>query len=219
MAKNKLQKYERVKHLPNVTFSSFGESHPPDSYPWYDKRFRGMEKILELGCGKGEHSLAFSLANPKPLCVGIDSKSHRMCVGAEKAMAGGLENIHFLRVRVERVTDFFVDHSIHQIWLTFPDPHPKKRSIKNRLTAPSFLDDYATLLVPRGIVCLKTDSDLLYHYTRESVEHWGGHVIVATENIYENGDNPLYARQVVSAFQQKAQSKGCLIKFIAFRLN
>ncbi len=29
MPKNKLLKYERVKRLPNVTFSVFGESPPP----------------------------------------------------------------------------------------------------------------------------------------------------------------------------------------------
>ena len=57
----------------------------------------------------------------------------------------------------------FVQHSIHEIWLTFPDPHPKKRTIKNRLSAVPFLDAYAHLLIPGGKVHLKTDSDLLYN--------------------------------------------------------
>ncbi len=217
MSKNKLQKYERVKQLSNVTFSEFGESQPPETYPWYDKRYEGMEKILELGCGKGEHSYAFAAANPKNFCIGIDSKSHRMCVGAEKAIENGLENIHFLRVRIERITEFFVAHTISQIWLTFPDPHPKTRSIKSRLTATPFLDAYASLLTPKGIVCLKTDSDLLYNYTRESVEQWGGHVVEVSDNIHEGGDKSLYASEVVSAFQRKA--KGATIKFIAFTLG
>ncbi|MCF6247806.1 MAG: tRNA (guanosine(46)-N7)-methyltransferase TrmB [Desulfobacula sp.] len=219
MAKTKLHKYERVKQLSNVTFSEFGESHPPVSYPWYNERYEGMEKILELGCGKGEHSLAFAAANPHKFCVGIDGKSHRLCDGAEKAIDKGLGNIHFLRGRIERITEFFVEHSISQVWLTFPDPHPKTRSIKSRLTAAPFLDDYASLLISGGMVCLKTDSDLLYNYTRESVEQWGGHVIETSDNIYESCDHPLYAREVVSAFQKKAQAKGASIKFIAFRLN
>ena len=65
-------------------------------------------KVLELGCGKGEHSLGFAAVNPGKLYLGIDSKSHRICVGAEKAMAQGLENVMFLQVRIERIQDFFI---------------------------------------------------------------------------------------------------------------
>ncbi len=219
MAKTKLHKYERVKQLPNVTFSKFGELYPPDSYPWYDRRYEGLGIILELGCGKGEHTLAFATKSPRKLCIGIDSKSHRMCVGAEKAIDYGLDNVHFLRVRVERIKEFFLEHTIHQIWLTFPDPHLKNRSIKSRLSAPSFLDAYASLLVPGGMVCLKTDSDLLYTYTRESVEQWGGRVVNASENIHRADNKAMYACEVVSAFEKASQSSKAAIKFIAFQLD
>jgi tRNA (guanine-N7-)-methyltransferase len=219
MAKNKLHKYERVKHLPNVTFSLFGQSQAPGLYPWYEDRYTGMERVLELGCGKGEYSLAFAAANPGRLCVGIDSKSHRMCVGAEKALARGLENVHFLRTRIERIRDFFFEQSIHEIWLTFPDPHPKNRSIKSRLSASPFLDDYAHLLVPGGMVCLKTDSDLLYNYTRESVARWGGRLVAASENIHGTKDGTLGAPEVVSTFEKTARVKGTTIKYMAFTLN
>ncbi|MFH2093008.1 MAG: tRNA (guanosine(46)-N7)-methyltransferase TrmB [Pseudomonadota bacterium] len=219
MAKNKLHKYERVKHLPNVIFSEYGASRSQASYPWYKSQYDGMQKVLELGCGKGEHSIAFAGANPGKLFVGVDSKSHRMCVGAEQAIEQGLENVFFLRTQVERMEDFFVPTSIHQIWLTFPDPHLKHRSAKSRLSAASFLDAYAKLLVPAGVVCLKTDSDPLYHYTCESVEQWGGRVVVQCENIHGAEDNPLYACGVVSAFEKVAQEKRATIKFLAFQLT
>ncbi|SDU58576.1 tRNA (guanine-N7-)-methyltransferase [Desulfobacula phenolica] len=219
MAKNKLHRYERVKHLPNVTFSVFGDSRLPCTYPWYDERYKGMERILELGCGKGEHSLAFAAANPLKLCVGIDSKSHRICVGAEKAVAECLENVLFLRVRIERIKEFFAENSIHEIWLTFPDPHLKNRAIKSRLSAPLFLDLYAHLLVPGGIVHLKTDSDLFYDYTGKSVEQFGGRVVAASDNIHATDCNLPGARDIVSAFENTALSKGLNIKYMAFTLN
>lgn len=218
MAKNKRQRYERVKHLPNVTFSLFGQSGPPFSYPWHDDRYQGMERILELGCGKGEHSLAFAAADPRKLCVGVDSKSHRICVGAEKAIAQGLETVFFLRGRIERIREFFVRHSIHEIWLTFPDPHPKKRSIKCRLSSSPFLDTYAHVLMPGGTVHLKTDSDLLYNYTGESVNLWGGRVVAASDDIHRPGDNTPCARDIISTFEKTARSQGATIKYIAFTL-
>jgi tRNA (guanine-N7-)-methyltransferase len=219
MPKNKLLKYERVKHLPNVTFSVFGESRSPGSYPWYDERFQGMQKILELGCGKGEYSLAFAAANPRNLCVGIDCKSHRMCVGAEKAIARGLDNVHFLRARIERIGEFFLEHSIHEIWLTFPDPHPKHRAVKSRLSAPFFLDAYANLLIPGGTVYLKTDSDLLYDYTRESVQRWGGREVLRLDTDHGTDCRASEVGDVISAYEQAAQSRGAVIKFMAFKLR
>jgi tRNA (guanine-N7-)-methyltransferase len=219
MPKNKRLKYERVKRLPNVTFSMIGKSPSPGSYPWYDERYQGMQRVLELGCGKGEYSLAIAAANSRKLCVGIDRKSHRMCVGAEKAIARGLDNVHFLRARIERIGEFFIEQSIHAIWLTFPDPHPKNRAIKSRLTAASFLDAYANLLIPGGIVYMKTDSNLLYDYTRESVRRWGGHEIAGSDTIHGIDWSAHGARETVSAFEQAARSRGATIQFVAFKLS
>jgi tRNA (guanine-N7-)-methyltransferase len=219
MAKNKRFKYERVKNLPNVIFSKFGKADPQHSYPWYQDRFSGMERILELGCGKGEYSLAFAGADPHKLCVGIDSKSHRICVGAEKALAQGLENVLFFRVGIERIQEFFVQHSIHEIWLTFPDPHLKTRTVKSRLTGPGFLDRYAQILVPGGMVHLKTDNEVFYSFTRESVLKWGGRILAASEDIHDGIDCGLPARDIVSTFERKARSKDVTIKHLAFTLN
>jgi tRNA (guanine-N7-)-methyltransferase len=219
MPKNKLSKYGRVKLLPNVTFSTRAAAMPPNAYPWYENRYEGMQKILELGCGKAEHSLAFAAADPRKLCVGVDMKSHRMCVGAEKAIAAGLENIQFLRAQIEHIEDFFEKDSIHEIWITFPDPHPKTKAIKCRLSAPSFLAAYANLLLPGGRVYLKTDSELFYNYTRKSVQLWGGHVMTESENIDEIEFRATSTGKAISAYESAARSKGAAIKFMAFTLN
>lgn len=178
-----------------------------------------MEIVLELGCGKGEHSLAFAAAEPRKLHVGIDCKSHRMYVGAEKASAQGLENVCFLRAHIEEIRKFFADRSISEIWLTFPDPHPKSRSTNSRLSAPRFLDAYASLLIPGGTIHLKTDSDLLFNYTRGSVELWGGRVIAESTDIHENDFSSLNIRRAVSTYEKAALSQGMTIKYLAFNLS
>ncbi len=218
MAKNKRHKYERVKHLPNVSFSVFGRPGVFCTYPWYHDRYKDTKTILELGCGKGEHSLALAAANPYKLYVGIDYKSHRICVGAEKALEQGLENLFFLRARIERITEFFIKQSIDEIWLTFPDPHLKNREIKSRLSAAPFLDLYAHLLVPKGVVHLKTDNDQFFKYTRECVNNWGGHVVEVLENLHKKDYCESSGNNIVSTFESKALSKGLAIKYMAFTL-
>lgn len=219
MPKNKRQKYERVRQLPNVTINDSDSSISPGPYPWDAHRYDGMPRILELGCGKGEHSLAFAAARPGTLCVGVDRKSHRLCVGAETALARGLGNVQFLRARIESIDACFAGRSIDEIWLTFPDPHPKLRTRNLRLTAPPFLEVYAKLLVPGGRVNLKTDSDLLFDFTGEAVDRWGGRIFAAAADLHAAEDGGLGAREVVSAFEQAARARGKTIKYLAFQLN
>jgi tRNA (guanine-N7-)-methyltransferase len=219
LPKNKRQKYQRVKDLPNVSVTEWDSSPSPAAYPWTENRYDGMRRVLELGCGKGEHSLAFAAADPGTLFVGVDRKSHRICVGAETAIAMGLDNVRFLRARVENLEAFFTKQSIDEIWLTFPDPHPKFRTSHLRLSAPAFLDAYARLLVPGGKVHLKTDSDLLFDYTCASVDRWGGCVVVASSNLHATDKGHIGAAEVISAFEHTARSRGETIKYMAFKLN
>ncbi len=219
MPKNKRQKHERLTHLPNVTLAELGESRPPEDHPWYGAFGEGMETILELGCGKGEHSLAFGAANPKRRYVAVDRKSHRLCVGAERAIAEKIDNVHFLRSRIEDIPAFFAEHTIREIWLTFPDPHPKHRTRKCRLSATPFLEIYARLLTPDGSVHLKTDSDPLFAFTQDSVARWGGRVIAACDDLHAPEHSSIGAATVVSAYDRLAQSRGLAVKYMAFTLR
>ena len=218
MPKVKQQRYNRVKTLHNVINSDLEAEDT--RYPWQANEFKNRKTILEIGCGKGEHSLGFAAADPGALCIGVDLKSHRLCVGAEKAIARGIDNLFFLRARAEQIMAFFPDHSIHAIWLTFPDPHPKQRSIKHRLSSASFLSLYARLLVPGGRMHLKTDSRMLYTYTRESVEYWGGRILADTTDLHAEETAPAKgAKYIVSAFETKALARGKTIKYLSFTLN
>ena len=219
MPKNKLKKYARVRELPNVTFAGFGVSPPPGTYTWDADGFAGMDKVLELGCGKGEHALAFAADSPDRLFIGVDGKSHRICVGAEKALEWGLPNLLFLHARIERLREFFMPHSVSEIWLTFPDPYPKNQTIKFRLTAGPFLETYAHLLVPGGIVHLKTDNEMFFEYSRASVEAREGYILESVDNIHAEDEGQSGAVHVVSAYEKAARERGEAIKYMAFRLN
>ncbi|MFH1326045.1 MAG: tRNA (guanine(46)-N(7))-methyltransferase TrmB [Candidatus Falkowbacteria bacterium] len=65
-------------------------------------------------------------------------------------------------------------HIITDIWITFPDPFPRKRDIKRRLTSLRFLKIYKKILTPHGLLHLKTDDLNLFEYSLETAiaENW-----------------------------------------------
>ena len=129
--------------------------------------------VLELACGKGEYALGLAQLYPNKNFIGIDQKGNRLWVGAKKALTHHLKNVAFLRIQIDRITDFFETEEVEEIWITFPDPQLRISKSKKRLTHPKFLRLYYQLLVPGGKIHLKTDSPDLYHFTKKVIDMYG----------------------------------------------
>ena len=99
----------------------------------------------------------------------------------------GMKNIAFLRTRIELIDCFFEEKEVDEIWVTFPDPHPKRIRENKRLTSPPFLKIYKKMLKDDGIVHLKTDASSLYQYTLEVIEKHKHHILISTDNLYNSG--------------------------------
>jgi len=122
---------------------------------------------VELACGRGEYSVALATRFPEHNHIGVDIKGDRIWKGSTLAVEQGLANIGFLRTNILAIESFFSPGEVDEIWLTFPDPRPRKRDIKRRLTSPRFLEMYKRILRPGGMLRLKTDNSLLFKYTLE----------------------------------------------------
>ena len=174
MGKDKLRKFRE-----NLTFDCFVQpefdevfrrDHPLKGH-WHDSFFRNDNPIvLELGCGKGEYTVALAERDPSRNYIGIDIKGARMWRGAKTATERGMRNVGFLRTRIEFINGLFGEGEVSEIWITFPDPQLKSRRAKKRLTSPLFLGQYAQMQVPGGRINLKTDSQHLYAYTQAVIE-------------------------------------------------
>ena len=112
--------------------------------------------VLELGCGKGEYTVALAQRRPESVFVGVDIKGARLWKGAKFVETNHISNAAFLRARIEFISAFFAPGEVSEIWLTFSDPQYK--SPNSRLSSPVFLDRYRKMLCKGGIVHLKTDS-------------------------------------------------------------
>ena len=187
MGKNKLRKFSEMENFENVI--------QPETYhltddislkgKWNTDFFKNENPIvLELGCGKGEYSVSLAERYPEKNFIGIDIKGNRMWKGATDSIKMGLENIAFLRIRIENIEKCFSENEISEIWITFPDPQIKKRREKKRLTHPVFLKKYSSFLQIEGIINLKTDSQFLYGYTLGIIEGHKHKLLDCVEDIY-----------------------------------
>ena len=222
MGKDKLKRFAE-----NKTFACFVEpqfeemfrTEHPLKGTWHKEFFKNDNPIvLELGCGKGEYTVALAERNPDKNFIGVDIKGARMWRGAKTATERGMTNVGFLRARIEFITSLFAAGEIAELWITFPDPQLKTRRAKKRLTSPIFLEYYAKLLAVDGWINLKTDSQHLYNYTQAVISEFNLPCEVANNDIYGSG----YADEVLSvktAYETVYLQRGLPITYTRFSLG
>ena len=186
---------------------------------WNSDFFKNENPIvLELGCGKGEYSVALSERYLDKNFIGIDIKGNRIWKGATHSNNMNCKNIAFLRVRIEHILNCFTKDEISEIWITFPDPQIKKKRQRKRLTHPEFLKKYSQILKKNGIVHLKTDSAFLYGYTLGIIEGENHELLDCTNDVYgvhqERKD-----MDIKTHYEKIFLEKGTSITYTKFRLN
>ena len=123
---------------------------------------------------------------PEKNFIGIDYKGNRIWRGAKTAVEENVNNVGFLRIQIENLTDYFGPGEIQEIWITFPDPQPQLSREKKRLTSPRFMVMYREILKSGGYVNLKTDNDGLYAYTIAKITEHKLLLWANTEDLYRS---------------------------------
>ena len=183
--------------------------------------------VLELGCGKGEYTIALAERNPERNYIGVDIKGARLWKGAKYATEHALPNVAFLRTRVEFITAFFAPGEVSEIWLTFSDP--QYRSENSRLCSPLFLERYRSFLRPGGIVHLKTDSRFLHEYALAVCRVNGLDILASTTDLYGMTDDelprgsssviPEEVKSVQTFYEQLFLEQGYPITYLSFVID
>lgn len=184
---------------------------------WFERAFRFKESVvLELGCGRGEYTLALARSRPDRGVLGVDRNGSRLWKGATEALAEGLTNAIFLRSPVEYLEDHVPPGRVAEIWLPFPDPLPKNRQAGHRLVSTQFLERYRRVLSSGGAVHLKTDNWDLLRFAEQAVRAVGGRVLEGSERLIGNGDD---VTAVHTTFEQRYRSEGRTIYDRTFCLD
>ena len=175
--------------------------------------------VLELGCGKGEYTVGLARMDPNKNYIGVDIKGARFWRGAKTALEEGLTNVAFLRSQIELVHLLFGPEEISEIWITFPDPQIKYKRTKHRMTNKDFLKKYQQILVPNGMVHLKTDSGFMHGYTLGLLHGLGCEILYANHDVYKNEGSPKEVLNLQTFYENQYLQVGKPITYIQFRIT
>ncbi|MEI6815393.1 MAG: tRNA (guanosine(46)-N7)-methyltransferase TrmB [Bacteroidota bacterium] len=220
MTKRKLQHFAELDTFANVIQSPmYSEVYEhPMKGKWNEEFFgKSQPLVLELGCGKGEYTVNLAQRYGEKNFLGIDIKGNRIWRGSKTALDLGLKNAGFLRIQIERIEHFFAKDEVSEIWITFPDPQPKYKTERKRLTSPAFLERYRKILKPGGVVHLKTDSQFLHAYTLEVLKEQGIHINLFSNDIYKDFPDD-EALKIKTHYEQLFLRQGMPITYINFTL-
>ena len=167
---------------------------------------------LEIGAGTGLFSVELAARYPDKLFAAIDVKADRLQKGAYIALEKGLDNIYFIRARADQIGDLFALSTLVNIWVTFPDPFPKKRAAGRRLTHPYFLRRYAQLLKPGGTLMLKHDDRDFFCWSLEQLvaEKW--RISELSFDLHESDLSGEY--KIMTTYERRWLNEGKAINFV-----
>ena len=172
--------------------------------------------VLELGCGKGEYTIGLAEKSPDKNFIGMDIKGARLWRGCKIVEERKLKNVAFIRSQVDHITKFFGSNEVDEIWITFPDPQLKKE--RKRLTSPVFLEKYRNILVPGGLIHLKTDNSALVDYTLEVLRRERHPVLFSTDDLYHLREIE-DAGTIQTHYERMWLEEGKKICYLEFQLN
>lgn len=210
--KKKLQKFAELD-----TFSNVFQHDRSKTGKWKETVFGNNRPLtLELACGKGEYTIGMARMYPERNFIGVDIKGNRIWKGASTSLEEGLTNAKFLRCKIHNIEEFFSDKEVDEIWITFPDPQPRDSKEKHRLTHPRFLSMYKNIggNIP---VNLKTDSTLLYNFTKEVLNEMGIVPEFDISDVYAWNDRPEHLN-IRTFYEGMWLEEGKKIKYLRFHL-
>ncbi len=220
MAKHKLQRFAE-----NETFTNlFQRSHfdcqnvPfPLKGRWHEDYFHNDHPIvLELGCGKGEYTIAMAQRNPNSNFIGIDRKGARLWRGCKDALENNMSNVAFLRITIDRISYYFAPGEVDEIWVTFPDPQLQHE--RRRLVSPRFVSYYRQILKESGgVLNLKTDSQELYEYVLQTapIEKW--ELIEHVDDVYNQPCDEIL-KNVQTFYEKMWLAQGKRISYVRIKI-
>jgi tRNA (guanine-N7-)-methyltransferase len=215
--KSKLKRFEIIAGRQNV-IEPGKELFDTIKGKWSDVFFKNQHPItIELACGRGEYSVNLARQFPDRNYIGVDKKGDRLWKGSTWAVEDNLLNVAFLRTGILFIESFFEVGEVNEVWLTFPDPLPRKRDAKRRLSSTRYLDMYKKILAPDGYFRFKTDNTDLFNFTLEELSYRNDLVdFEYRHDLYQSVLRP-ECFDIKTKYEEMFSAQGEVIKYLRFR--
>ena len=191
-------------------FAKFANSPVCFEYDQWDGSY--VPDVVEIGAGTGLFSVAQAADHPEGMFLAVDVKADRLQKGAYAATEKGLSNIRFLRSRADLLSEVLRPRSLDILWITFPDPFPRRHSAGRRLTHPKFLKLYAQLLKPDGALYFKTDAPALFQWSLEQLVAEGWKLEELSFDLHESDLADWY--KIQTTYEERFTNEGLKVDFV-----
>lgn len=136
---------------------------------------------VELGAGDCTFLLEYAARHPDRLFLGVERMLGRLRKLDRKGRRRGLTNVRGLRIEAGYCLEYLLPlASVAALHIYFPDPWPKRRHWRRRLINDRFPELARRVLVPGGVVHLRTDHGEYFEQMRAVFAAHAGFTGVAT---------------------------------------
>jgi tRNA (guanine-N7-)-methyltransferase len=224
---NKLKRFAEVATFSNVfqpTELVEGKVEFPLRGKWNKEYFKNDNPIiLELGCGKGEYTVGLAKRFSNKNFIGMDIKGARLWRGAKIACEGKMNNVAFVRNRIDFIESYFGPDEVSEIWIPFPDPYPREGKTEKRLMSFSFVMRYRNLTKAGAIIHLKTDNEGLYEFAMEQVDLNKYKLLANSDNVYADAaklgeERYKLLTEIQTYYETQCLKQGKKIHYVEFQI-
>ena len=159
---------------------------------------------VELGTGKGNFISQMAVLHPEVNFIGIEIQTGALYYAGKKCAEAEVSNVHLLKFDVAKIEDIFAPGEVDRFFINFCDPWPKSRHAKRRLTYRLFLDRYARLLAPGGMVLFKSDNAGLFDFTLEEFRQRNWPLSEVTYDLHHSD----IVNEAMTEYEAKFSAKG-----------
>jgi tRNA (guanine-N7-)-methyltransferase len=165
---------------------------------------------VELGCGDASFLVEYARRNPQSNFIGVERLLGRIQKLDRKGRRTGLKNLRGVRIESSYFLQYLLPrHCATTLHIYFPDPWPKKKHRKHRLINAAFPALARSVLLPGGIVYLRTD-DMDYFSQMQEV--------FAAAQEFQSVATPTSLAEVTTDFEREFNAQGIPTNRAAYRV-
>lgn len=179
---------------------------------WQSHFEKNAPLFIEVGMGKGQFIVEQAARHPENNYIGIELQTVATGYALKKQLERQFPNLQLVRANGAGLTEYFEVNEVDGIYLNFSDPWPKKRQAKRRLTYPTFLKQYQSVMKDSGYIEFKTDNRGLFEYSLVSMNNFGMEFEQVWLDLHQSDD---LEDNVMTEYEEKFKEKGPIYKLKA----